>query len=62
MPVRNAEFFFDIASGCSWMAATQVEALARRMFDAPAPFVDGELHRGIDPLDVVEEALRKPAR
>ena len=30
MPARSFEFFFDIASGYSWLAATQVEALARR--------------------------------
>ncbi len=30
MPDRSFEFFFDIASGYSWLAATQVEALAHR--------------------------------
>jgi len=30
VPDRSFEFFFDIASGYSWLAATQVEALARR--------------------------------
>ncbi|RPH43999.1 MAG: 2-hydroxychromene-2-carboxylate isomerase [Burkholderiales bacterium] len=30
MADRSFEFFFDIASGYSWLASTQVEALARR--------------------------------
>ena len=43
------------------LKANTDDAIARKVFGAPAFFVDGELHWGNDRLDFVEEALRARA-
>lgn len=61
MPHRSFDFFFDVASGCSWLAsipAMRPLVCARGVFGAPAIFVGDELSCGNDRLDSVEEALR----
>ena len=56
---RTLEFYFDYGSPYSYLADTQVEAIARGEVGAPTSFVDNMMFFGNDRLPFVEMALKE---